>query len=87
MTERLILWTECVTIHWKAVEQYSTLVLFVFQFNPVCTFGKFNNFGLGILASEMVKQSCLNPLSPSIKLQFLLLCFHAFFTEVVGRSC
>ena len=27
-----------------------------------------------------------NPLSPSIKLQ-LLLCFHAFLTEVVGRSC
>ena len=28
----------------------------------------------------------INPLSPSIKLQFLLLCFHAFLTEVVGRS-
>ena len=23
----------------------------------------------------------------SIKLQFLLLCFHTFLTEVVGRSC
>ena len=28
-----------------------------------------------------------NPLTPSIKLQFLLLCFHVFLTEVVGRSC
>ena len=28
-----------------------------------------------------------NPLSPSIKLQILLLCFHTFLTEVVGRSC
>ena len=26
-------------------------------------------------------------LSPSIKLQFLLLCFRTFLTEVVGRSC
>ena len=25
-----------VTIHWKAVEQYFTVVLFVFQFYPVC---------------------------------------------------
>ena len=28
-----------------------------------------------------------NPLSPSIKLQILLLCFHTFLTEAVGRSC
>ena len=26
-------------------------------------------------------------LNPSIKLQILLLCFHIFLTEVVGRSC
>ena len=31
--------------------------------------------------------SLVNPLSPSIKLQFLLLCFHTFLTKVVGRSC
>ena len=29
----------------------------------------------------------LNPLRPSIKIQILLLCFHTFLTEVVGRSC
>ena len=28
-----------------------------------------------------------NPLSPGVKLQILLLCFHAFLTKVVGRSC
>ena len=27
------------------------------------------------------------PLRSSIKLQILLLCFHTFLTEVVGRSC
>ena len=31
--------------------------------------------------------SVLNPLSPGIKLQILLLCFHTFLTELVGRSC
>ena len=29
----------------------------------------------------------INPLSLSIKLQIILLCFHTFLTEVVGRSC
>ena len=29
----------------------------------------------------------INPLSPGIKLQILLLCFHTFLTEVMGRSC
>ena len=28
----------------------------------------------------------INPLSPSIKLQILLLCFHTFLTEVVGEA-
>ena len=32
-------------------------------------------------------RSELNPLSPSIRFQILLLCFHTFLTEVVGRSC
>ena len=27
-------------IHWNVVEQYFTVVLFVFQFNPVCNFRK-----------------------------------------------
>ena len=31
--------------------------------------------------------SVFNPLSPGVKLQILLLCFHTFLTEVVGRSC
>ena len=29
----------------------------------------------------------INPISPSIKLHILLLCFHTFLTGVVGRSC
>ena len=36
--------------HWKAVEQYFTLVVFVFQFYPVCNFGKVINFGLFVKA-------------------------------------
>ena len=35
------------TIHWKAVE-FFTVVLFIFQFCPVC------NFGLGTLGSKGV---------------------------------
>ena len=40
------------TIHWKTVEQYFTVILFVFQFSPGCNFGKFVNFGLGTVRSE-----------------------------------
>ena len=43
------------TIQWKAVEQYINVVLLVFQFNPVCNFAKFINFGLGTIRSERVK--------------------------------
>ena len=42
------------TIHWKAVEQCFTVVLFVFQFYPFCNFGTFIHFGLGIVRSEEV---------------------------------
>ena len=45
------------TIHWKAVEQYFTELLFVFQFYPVCNFGKFVNFGLGTVRIERVKHN------------------------------
>ena len=31
--------------------------------------------------------SAFNPLSLSIKLQILFLCFHSFLIEIVGRSC
>ena len=36
------------TIHWKAVEQHFTVVLFVFQFYSVCNFGKFINLDLAL---------------------------------------
>ena len=47
------------TIHWKAVEQYFTVVLFAFKFYPVCNFGKFINFGLGTVRVERVKMDFL----------------------------
>ena len=37
------------TIHWKAVEQYFIVALVVIQFYQVCNFGKFINFGLGLV--------------------------------------
>ena len=45
------------TIHWKAVEQYFTVRLFVFQLYIVCNFRKFINFGLGTVRNEMVKET------------------------------
>ena len=42
-------------IHWKAVEQYFTVVLFDFQFYAVFNFGQVINFGPGIVRSEWVK--------------------------------
>ena len=60
------------TIHWKAVEQYFTVVRFVNPLTPrvkpwmiqsfltfdlffnFCNIGKFINFGLAIVRSEMV---------------------------------
>ena len=41
------------TISWKGVEQYFTVVLFVFQFYPVC------NFGLDTVRSGRVKNKII----------------------------
>ena len=38
------------TIHWNAVEQCFTAVLFIFQFNPS------GNFEIGTVRGERVKQ-------------------------------
>ena len=46
-------------IHWKAVKQYFTVVLFVVQFEAVCNFGKYINFGLGIVRSERINVQIL----------------------------
>ena len=40
------------TIHWKAVEQYVTVVVFVFQFYPVC---KLENLSILDMALSGVK--------------------------------
>ena len=34
--------------------QFFTVVLFVFQFSPICKFGKFINYGLDVVRSERV---------------------------------
>ena len=47
------------TIHWKAVEQYFTVVLFVFLSYPVCNFGKFISYGLNTVRSEIVERLSL----------------------------
>ena len=36
------------TIHWKAVKQYFSVVLFVFQFYLVCNFGKLFTLNLNL---------------------------------------
>ena len=53
------------TIHWKVVEQYFTVVMLLFQFCPVCNFVKLISFGLATVRSERVssypfKDSMLN---------------------------
>ena len=57
-----------VIIRWEAVEQYFTVVLFVFQFYLVCNFGKFVNFGLGVLLG-VKKFKYNNTLSNTISIQ------------------
>ena len=42
------------TIHWKAVEQYFTAVLFVCVFYLGCNFRKFISFGLGTVSILIV---------------------------------
>ena len=43
---------ESVTIHGKAVGQYFTVMLFVFQFYPICNCGKCISFRLGTVRSD-----------------------------------
>ena len=48
----------------KAVEQYFTAMLLLFQFSPVCNFGKFINFRLDIVRDKGVKlqsKECIKP--------------------------
>ena len=52
------------TIHWKAVEQYFTAVMFIFQFYPVCNF--FENLSSLDLALSGVKGFNLTVPSPKL---------------------
>ena len=45
--------------HWKAVEQYFTVVLFVFRFYSVCNLRKIFNFGHSAVRSERVKSQLI----------------------------
>ena len=42
---------------------------------------------LYLCTSGVSRRVPVKPLSPGVKLQILLLCFHTFLAEVVGRSC
>ena len=42
----------------ESFEQYFTVLLYVFQFYPVCNFGKFINFGLSTARNERFNQAC-----------------------------
>ena len=60
-------------------------------FNLSLMFGC-TRLGINDVMTKQVKKAgtnvkSINPLSPSTKLQILMLCFHTFLTEVVGRSC
>ena len=46
---------------------------------------KGNNYSAIVFSTAVLIGS--NPLSPSIKLQIFLLCFHTVLTQVAGRSC
>ena len=77
------------TIHWKAVELYFTVVLFVLQFNRVCIFRKFLSV-LDLALSEVKRLS-------SDKIRIFLhrgpkqrrafrLCFFSFLTLSVDTQ-
>ena len=53
--------------------------------NQACCYGQVETSIVATFVLGLARP--INPLSPSIKLKILLLCFHTFLTEVVGRSC
>ena len=60
------------TIHWKAVEQYFTVVLFIFQCYPVLP-------RLGTVASENVKYCSVKILVELDLIVLLISCFALSF--------
>ena len=72
---------DSVTIHWKAVEQNFTVMLFVFQFYPVCNFATFIIFGLGTDRSEGVKILLLTSRSTVNMLELSLATYISKYTE------
>ena len=80
--------TYSVTIHWKAVEQYFSAVLFVFQFYPDCILGN-----LSILDSALSKVKGLIPgkqdifLTLSIPLSFYYVSNPTPSDSLVSQGC
>ena len=64
----------------QTIDVYLPNVLNVLQQDVVFNFKTMHDIKTNL-------QMVINPLSLGVKLQILLLCFHTFLTEVVGRSC
>ena len=65
------------TIHCKAVEQYFTVVLFVFQYYPVCNFGKFINLDLALSGMKgLIAASATSSGVHVLVFHKLAFCFH-----------
>ena len=84
------------TIYWKAVEQYFTVVPFVFQFYPVCHFEKIIYFVKGErvkpqkdITSFSENQSLKRTLPPTFTVFGLIssILFLSFSTKTPGLSC
>ena len=73
------------TIYWKAVEQYFTVKLFVFQFYPVCDFGKFINLALGTIRSERVIKKFLK--GPRMDNRMISICGRFQASPKLIESC
>ena len=66
------------TIHWKALEQHSTVeLLFVFQFYPVCNFETFISFGLSGVKG-LVRWICSNVFRVLLVTTYRLLSFRKY---------
>ena len=62
------------TIHWKADEQYFTVVVNVFQFVPVFNFRKFINFGVATVLTGTRRNENLS------------IAFHFFIVFPAGKG-
>ena len=69
--------------HPQAIPESKLSIIFFYIVVENCEIETFT----GPKSTHRMSESGNDPLSPSIKLQILFLCFHSFLIEVVGRSC